>query len=256
MSPNGHNRVAIVTGGTSGIGLDIVSELHAAGYRVAFVGSSQTKLDEALAELPKDSDRLWGLTVDMRENDEIAEFITKVKAKWGPVSTLVYSAGVSPKRDGVRIPIHETSMEQWDEVMQINLTGALTCCQHVLPEMMTQQFGRIVFIGSVAGRTLSRFAGSAYVASKAGLSGLGRAIAGEYGQYGITCNMVSPGNVATKMTGGPNSKQNIESAARIPVGRIGVPEDFGALTVYLCSDQSGFINGATIDVTGGEYMFP
>lgn len=256
MSANEFQQTAIVIGGSSGIGLDIVQKLQESGFRVAYCGSSQDRVEASLEMLTEGRERgqIFAAAVDVRDHGSLRTFMDDVQNKWGTVSALVYSAGYSPKRDGLRIPVHETALDEWHDVFAVNLTGALIACSHLLPGMIERNHGRIIFIGSVAARTLPRFPGAPYVASKAGLAGLCRSIATEYGRFGITCNNVSPGNVATNMTGGGLSNQNIESAKRIPVGRIGLPEDFGALTAFLCTQTAGFINGATIDVTGGEYV--
>lgn len=256
MSAEEVQNTAIVIGGSSGIGFDVVRKLSEAGFLVSYCGSNRDRVEASVQALTggETQDSIIAAPVDVRDHDTLRTFISDVHSKWGRVSALVYSAGYSPKRDGVRIPVHETALHEWHDVFEVNLTGALIACNLLLPGMMEQHYGRIVFVGSVAARTLPRFPGAPYVASKAGLAGLCRSIATEYGRFGITCNNVSPGNVATNMTGGNQSTQNIESARRIPVGRVGMPEDFGELTAFLCTQKAAFINGATIDVTGGEYM--
>lgn len=250
------NKVAIVAGGSSGIGLEIVRHLYADGYSVAFYGTSKISLAEVIKgqEASKLAARLKHAIIDVRQPQEIADFTADVRAQWGTISTLVYAAGISPKRDGVRVPIHEIDLGEWQDVLSINLTGALLACQALLPEMMENKFGRIVTIGSMAARTLPRYAGGSYVASKGGLGALTRAIATEYGPYGITCNNVAPGNIATKMMGDVGSPKIIDAMTRIPVGRIGMPEDIASMVAYLCRPEAGYINGATLDVTGGEFM--
>ena len=252
------DRTAVVTGGSSGIGRAVVHSFLEKGYRVAFLGFTKSRVDQVIADTPLENarSRLYGAAVDLRNPGEIEGFFGRVQGKFGNVDVLVNSAGVSPKVNGVRIPTHDLTREQFDDVCRVNLTAPFLCTQQVLPSMMKNRFGRIVMIGSVAARGLPRFAGSAYVAAKAGLAGLTRALVSEYSEFGITFNTVSPGNVASRMTGARDSEQNSKAVARIPLGRIGEPADFGELCVFLASDDAAFITGATIDVTGGEYLFP
>ena len=248
--------VAVVTGGSAGIGLAIVERLIEAGYRVAYCGSGADRIEEAERQLAArfpDSHRLAAV-VDLRAADRVSRFMDDVAAELGPVSVLVNNAGISPKVDGKRVPFHEMTLAHWHDVLSVNLTGAVLCTQKVLPAMMDRRFGRIVMIGSIAARALPRFAGSAYVASKAALAGLTRSLAAEYGAFGITANTVAPGNVASAMTGDPDSPQNREAALQIPLGRIGEPDDIAGVVAFLCTREAGFINGATIDVTGGEFV--
>jgi 3-oxoacyl-[acyl-carrier protein] reductase len=253
---NDLKRTAVITGGSSGIGKAIVRRLARDGYRVAFVGVTPGKvsatLDEFVQEMP--DARLLGRACDVKDGDVMAAFFDEVEQHFGPVGVLVNNAAVSPKENGVKIPTHRLPLAQFEEVIATNLTSPLRCVQRVLPGMMEARFGRIVMIGSQAARTVPVLAGSAYVASKAGLAGLARALVGEYAAYGITANVVSPGNVATGMTGGDGSTSMMAAAARIPAGRVGKPEDFPGLIAFLASEEASFVNGATIDVTGGEYV--
>ena len=248
--------VAVVTGGAAGIGLAIVERLLQAGYRVAYCGRDPGRLraaERSLATRYPDA-RCLARAVDLRVTTQIAQFFGDVAAGLGAVSVLVNNAGISPKVDGKRVPFHQVTQDEWQDVLAVNLTGAVLCTQAVLPGMLDRGFGRVIMIGSSAARGLPRFAGSAYVASKAALSGLTRSLAAEYGALGITANTVAPGNVASGMTGDAASAQNREAATRIPLGRVGEPGDIAGVVVFLCSREAGFINGATIDATGGEYM--
>ncbi len=248
--------VAVVTGGSAGIGLAIVERLLQTGYRVAYCSRNPDRLTAAerfLATRHPDAQCL-ARAVDLRVSAQIPQYFDDVAAALGSVSVLINNAGISPKVDGRRVPFHQVTQDEWQDVLAVNLTGAMLCTQAVLPGMLERRFGRVIMIGSSAARTLPRFAGSAYVASKAALSGLTRSLAGEYGAYGITANTVAPGNVASGMTGDPGSTQNREAASRIPLGRVGEPPDIAGIVAFLCSREAAFINGATIDATGGEYV--
>lgn len=257
MTDNRKN--VLVTGGTSGIGLATVLRLLKEGLNVGLLGSSEKKVEAArqiVLEAGYPSENFIIQAVDLRDKQKLESFLREYRRKFGVVGSLVHSAGISPKQNGKRIPLHLITPALWHEVMNVNLTSAFLCAQSVLPEMMEANYGRIVMIGSIAARARPGFAGSAYVASKAGLSGLARSIAAEYASFGITANTVAPGNIATEMTGGKDSLQNIAASMNIPAGRIGVPDDLSGLIAFLCTEEASFINGATIDVTGAEYISP
>lgn len=165
------------------------------------------------------------------------------------------NAGVSPKRpDGRSSGILEVSEEEWAQVLGINLTCVMRLCQLFLPAMRDQGYGRIVNVASLAGRARSIVAGPSYMASKAGVIGLTRAIASEMGPYGITANCVAPGRILTEMAQQAGPEVNQRYAEQIPVRRLGTPEEVGASIAFLCGPDAGFVNGAIIDINGGFYM--
>jgi len=249
-------KTVVVTGGSSGIGKEIVHRFASENYRVAFVGFTPERVSETVTDVKakfQNADVI-GRAFDLKDALAIQNFFDEVNRKFGDVGILVNNAGVSPKENGEKVPTHRLTRSQFDDVIAINLTAPLLCVQHVLPAMMAAEFGRIIMIGSLAARSLPRLAGSAYTVSKAGLGGLARALVGEYGRYGITTNVISPGNIATGMTGGADSPQMQAAVERIPTGRIGAPDDFPGIVSFLCSEEAAFINGACIDVTGGEYV--
>lgn len=252
----GEDKTAVVTGGSSGIGRAIVSRLVAEGYKVGFFGTSGGKVEALLRTLREEGagDRALGDVVDIRSPEQVEDFLSQVQRNLGEISILVNNAGISPKADGKRIAVHGTTLDGWNDVLAVNLTGAFLCTRLVLPGMVERRFGRLVMIGSMASRGLPRFAGAAYVASKSGLAGFVRALAAEYASFGITANTVAPGNIATEMTGGPSSPQNRAAVSTIPAGRIGEAGDLAGIVTFLCSQEAGFINGATVDVTGAEYV--
>ena len=256
---DGRSRTALVSGGATGIGYSIVSRLLYDGYNVAFFSSNEGRVRDAKHRLLSagfSEERILAKCADLKNSSDVGTFFEAVAHRFGWVDTYVNNAGISPKDNGKRIPLHLTTDELWSEVQHVNLTSAFLGAKHVLPRMIENQFGRIIFVGSIAARVRPKFAGGAYVASKAGLHGLTRAIATEYAEYGITANTVAPGNIATDMTGGPASPQNLLAVKTIPAGRIGVPDDLAGIVAFLSSEEAGFINGTTIDVTGAEYILP
>jgi 3-oxoacyl-[acyl-carrier protein] reductase len=251
--------VAVLSGGSSGIGLAAVRALLGEGYRVAFFSQQADRVAEAERLLARDApaERLHGGEVDLRDADAVRAFFAAVTQRWQAPAALVCNAGFSPKRpEGGRTPLAEIALAEWHDVLAVNLTGALLCCQSVLPAMVAQGFGRIVLIGSVAGRGMPRIAGASYVASKSALAGLARSIVSEYSRHGITANTVCPGRVLTEMAGAADSPANRDALARIPAGRLGEPGDVARVVAFLLRPDSGFVNGAVIDVNGGELTPP
>jgi len=246
---------AIVSGGSTGIGLATVRALRAAGMKVGFFSSSTAKVEAALAALAAEQGpAVHAAVVDVSDGAAVEAFHVEVEAKLGAVDAVVCNAGMSPKREGKRIPLHETTSAEWRDTLAVNLDGAFNCARACLPSMMARRHGRIVLVGSIAARTTPKLAGAPYVASKSALSGLMRSIIGEYSAHGITCNIVAPGNIVTDMVAGLNADRLAEIAARVPVGRLGQPEDVALIIEMLCRPSAGFINGAVIDVNGGEFV--
>lgn len=254
-APDNRQRVAVVTGGSSGIGLATVRSLLAEEYRVAFFASHEQHVVQAMAHLQKefDEDRILGCCIDIRIPAVIDGFFELVAAQWDSPDTLVCNAGISPKGLDGATPFDALTLDEWNDVLKVNLTGVMLCCQSVLPAMKRRKFGRIMLVGSVAGRTTPRIAGPAYVASKAALAGLSRSILSACNGTGVTVNVVAPGRILTEMAGSPDSDDNRKALHRIPVGRLGTAQDVAHVMRFLSSAQAGFINGAIIDVNGGEF---
>ena len=250
--------VAVVSGGSSGIGLAVVGRLLSEGWRVAFFSQQSTRVEDAQSELASrhGADRVMSRTVDLREPPAVIALVREIEQGWGRIDALICNAGFSPKGPSGRTPLAEIPLAEWNDVLAVNLTGAMVCCQAVLPGMASRRHGRIVFIGSLAGRTTPRIAGASYAASKSGLSGLMRVIVSEHSAAGVTANTICPGRILTEMAGDPASPANQAALARIPCGRFGRPEDVARLVSFLIADDADFINGATIDLNGGEFVAP
>jgi acetoacetyl-CoA reductase len=237
-------RIALVTGGTRGIGMAVSAALCAAGYRVAATYRSDGQAAHAIAE------RL-GLAVfqwDVSDEAACASGVAAVQAQLGPVDVLVNNAGITS--DAM---FHKMSLAQWNAVMQTNLGSMFNMTRQVIEGMRERRFGRIVNISSVNGRK-GQAGQTNYAAAKAGVLGFTKALALENAARNITVNAIAPGYCETAMVAGvrPDVLQAI--VAGIPVGRLGSPEDVARMVAFLADDGAGFITGATFDVNGGQYL--
>ncbi|MCY4630078.1 MAG: SDR family NAD(P)-dependent oxidoreductase [bacterium] len=228
-------RVAVVTGAGRGIGRAVADALVARGARTAY-------LDLAEPEPPLDAgERGHFVHCDVTDEISVDAAFTTVEETWGTVSILVNNAGIFWIR-----PLAETSLEAWNQMMAVNTTGAFLCARRVLPAMRAQRYGRLVALGSSAGKTGGAKETAAYGASKAAIMALAKSIATEYAADGITSNALAPALINTDMVAGI-----ADLAGRIPVGRLGEPADIAAAVVFLASEEAGFITGEVMDINGG-----
>ncbi len=242
------NRTAFITGASRGIGRACAIALSEAGARVAVAARNLGQLEELAGQLRTLGREAFPLAVDMSSADSIKEAIVKTAKDFGAISILVNNAGIT--KDGLAMRMKK---EDWDSVIATNLTGAFLAIQQVLPAMMRERWGRIINISSVVGE--SGNPGQAnYVASKAGLIGLTKAIAQEMGSRNITVNAVAPGYVETDMTQGLAQELKDKMLEHIPLKRIGRPEDVAAAVRFLASEDAAYITGHVLDVNGGLYM--
>ena len=237
------SKVAIVTGGTRGIGLAISQGLIADGYKVAAAYRS----NEDAAQKFRD---LGGYAVQLDVSDFAAcqEAVVKIEEELGEVSILVNNAGIT--RDGV---LHKMPEENWHSVIETNLTSCFNMCRAVLAGMRERGFGRIINISSINGEK-GQFGQTNYAAAKAGILGFSKALALETATKGITVNSICPGYIETDMTADIKPEILESIIKQIPAGRMGRPEEIAALVVFLASEKSAFITGATLDANGGQYM--
>jgi acetoacetyl-CoA reductase len=237
-------RVALVTGGSRGIGAEISKALKAKGFKVAATYGGN---DEAAAAFT-DSTGIPTYKWSVADYDACVEGIARVEADLGPVEVLVNNAGIT--RDA---PFHKMTREQWNEVIDTNLTGIFNMTHPVWPGMRERKFGRIINISSINGQK-GQFGQANYAASKAGDLGLTKTLAQEGARAGITVNAICPGYIATDMVMAVPEKVRDSIIAQIPVGRLGEPEEIARCVVFLASDDAGFITGSTISANGGQYF--
>jgi 3-oxoacyl-[acyl-carrier protein] reductase len=247
------SKVALVTGGARGIGRAIAQALLRQGHRVV-VADRQPAVWVAEAAAA-DAQRLHATVLDVTDRAAIRALRDDTMRRWSAISILVNNAAISPKQaNGYSAGILDIDASEWNSVLQVNLTAALVLCQEFLPGMQELGWGRVVNMASLAGRTKSISAGASYMASKAGLIGLTRAIASEMGPFGITANCVAPGRIVTEMSMTAGAEANAKIAQQLPVRRLGQPEEVAQAVVYLSGPLAGFVNGAVIDINGGIYM--
>jgi 3-oxoacyl-[acyl-carrier protein] reductase len=242
------NRIAFITGASRGIGRACALTLSRAGARVVLAARDMAKLEEVAAAIRQEGREALAIGIDLTSRDSIREAFARASRELGPAEILVNNAGIT--RDGLAVRM---KLDDWNAVLETNLTGTFLCIQQVLGSMMRDRWGRIINISSVVGE--SGNAGQAnYSASKAGILGLTRSLAQEMGSRGITVNAVAPGFVETDMTGVLSAEVREKLLASIPLKRMGTPEEIAAAVAFLASDAAGYITGHVLDVNGGMYM--
>ncbi len=238
-------RVALVTGGSRGIGAAIAKALKEAGHTVAATYGGN---DEAAAAFTAETG-IKTYKWSVGDYEACKAGIAEVEADVGPVDILVNNAGIT--RDA---PFHRMTPEQWHQVIDTNLTGVFNMTHNVWPGMRERKFGRIVTISSINGQK-GQFAQANYAASKAGDIGFTKALAQEGARAGITVNVVAPGYINTEMMSTiPDKVMNEVILPQIPVGRLGEPEEIARCVAFLASDEAGFITGSTWSANGGQYL--
>lgn len=237
-------RVAIVTGGTRGIGRDISAALKAAGYTVAATYAG----NEEAANLCSQELGITCHKFDVCSFDACHDAVKKITDEVGAPDIVVNNAGIT--KDGF---LHKMTADQWHAVIETNLTSCFNMCSAVMPGMRDRGFGRIINISSINGQK-GQLGQTNYSAAKAGMIGFTKALAYEGARKGITVNAICPGYIATDMTAKMDEKVLESIVAQIPVGRMGKPSEIADTVVFLARDDAAFITGATFSVNGGQYM--
>jgi acetoacetyl-CoA reductase len=238
-------RVALVTGGTRGIGEAICTTLKSKGYTVvANYGGNDVKAQEFTARTGIPS-----VKFDVSDFEAVQKGMAEVEAEYGPVDVLVNNAGIT--RDGT---MHRMRFDQWNAVIQTNLASCFNTCRAVIDGMRERGFGRIINVGSVNGQA-GQYGQVNYAAAKSGIHGFTKALALEGAGKGITVNAIAPGYVDTDMVRAVPAEVLAKIIKTIPVGRLGKPEDIANSVAFLVDDESGFITGSTLSINGGQHMY-
>ena len=250
------DKVSIVTGAAQGLGLAIAAALFKEGARVALVDIAEKAVKEAARQLDPENNRTTVAVVDVTNKDQIFDFVNRLKSEWGHIDILINNAGGAlhtPYR------LEEIKEKDWDLVMNVNLKGAFFFCQAVIPEMVMRAGGAIVNISALAAHWRASLAGVQYVAAKAGLEGLTRQLAHDWGKEGIRINAVAPtvtlsGDRVRGLWEQKSREEQEKVLAAIPLGRLSTPREIAAVVVFLASDDASYITGITVDVSGGRYL--
>jgi 3-oxoacyl-[acyl-carrier protein] reductase len=239
------NKNVIVTGASGGIGNSIVEQLYNKGANILATGTKTEKLEE----LKKKFDNIKILKFDISQHQKIEEFINEASNKLGgSLDCLVNNAGITKDNLTIRM-----SLEEWTKVIDINLTSTFLMSKYAIKKMLKNKAGKIINITSVVGHT-GNVGQANYTASKAGIVAMSKSLAIEYAKKNINVNCISPGFISTAMTDQIDEKFKEIIITKIPSNRLGKPEDIANAVIFLCSDQSDYINGETLHVNGGMYL--
>jgi 2-hydroxycyclohexanecarboxyl-CoA dehydrogenase len=246
------SRVAVVTGGASGIGLGVARGLLNDGHRIALVDRDGSAAEAAASELRGQGAVALAVEVDVADRAAVQAGFTRIRAELGPVEILVTSAGIESFT-----PVLDISADGWDRIIAVNLTGTFTCVQAALPDMLSAGWGRIVTISSSSAQSGAPNMAH-YAASKGGVIGLTKALAVELARSGITVNTIPPSLVDTPMARKAEAAGDFPGVdivgPMVPLGRAGTPADIAAACSFLCSDGGSYITGQVIGVNGGMYI--
>jgi NAD(P)-dependent dehydrogenase (short-subunit alcohol dehydrogenase family) len=246
------SRVAVVTGGASGIGLGVAHGFVADGHRVALVDSNDEAAEAAAEELRRGGATAIAVAADVADRAAVATGFDRIRAELGPVEILVTSAGIESFT-----PVLDITAEGWDRIIGINLTGTFTCVQAALPDMLAAGWGRIVTISSQSAQSGAPNMAH-YAASKGGVIGLTKALAVELARHGITVNTIPPSLVDTPMARKAEAAGDFPGVdivgPMVPLGRAGTPADIAAACSFLCAESGSYITGQLIGVNGGMYI--
>jgi acetoacetyl-CoA reductase len=238
-------RVAVVTGGTRGIGRAVSEGLKNAGYAVA---ANYAGNDDAAKQFTKEAG-IPTFKFNVADFNSCQQAVKRITEEVGPVDILINNAGIT--RDSV---IHKMTFEQWNEVVQTNLTSCFNMCRAVIEGMRERKFGRIVNIGSINGQA-GQYGQVNYASAKSGIHGFTKALAQEGARSGITVNAIAPGYIDTDMVRAVPANVLEKIVARIPVGRLGKAEEIARGVLFLVADDAGFITGSTLSINGGQHMY-
>lgn len=246
-------RRVLVTGAASGIGLAIARAFLSGGDAV-MLADRDPRVNDIVAALRSQGRLASARQVDLSDPAQAVALARAAETELGACDVLINNAGISPKRNGLPPSPFDIGVEDWELTLRTNLTTPFVLCRELLPGMVARRFGRVVNIASRAGRTFVGPAGTHYAASKAGLIGMTRHLAGLYAGDGITVNAVAPGRVETPLSSTSSPAVLAAAVATIPARRLGTPDEIAAAALYLASDGAAYVNGVCLDVNGGVFM--
>jgi len=245
-------QVAVITGANRGLGRAMAEVFAQTGARLTLMARTADRLEAVAAELRQthpagqgEDPTILAIPTDVSEPEQVEAAMQQTMATWGRIDILINNAGVA--RPGT---IDDIDLANWQQILNINLTGAYLCSKAVLPAMKQQRHGRIINISSISGQTGGVSGGAHYAASKGGMLGMTKTLARDLGQYNITVNAITPGQIETDPAKIPPDKRQ-QLVSQIPLGQLGEPNDIAYATLFLASPMAKYITGATIDVNGG-----
>jgi NAD(P)-dependent dehydrogenase (short-subunit alcohol dehydrogenase family) len=249
-------KIAAVTGGAQGLGRAIAERLGQSGIAVVLGDINLDMAKKTAEEMKGAGVDATALQLNVVDEKSVAAFYAEIDKRFGRLHILVNNAGVLGLDQGKRPLVEDMSLELWRQTIDVNLTGVFLASRGAIPLMKRGKWGRIVSISSRAARMKTGMGNSNYAASKAGVIGFSRVMAGELGRDGITVNCIAPSRIPTAMTlASPTSKEAFErNIAETAVGRLATPQDVASTINYLCTDDANFLTGLVIDVTGGSFM--
>lgn len=243
------DRTAFVTGAAQGLGHAIARQLHALGVRLALADINEEAVVAVAKTLDPSARTAIGVPLDVRSRDQFERGLDDAEKAFGGIDIVVNNAGRT-----VQCSIWDVDPADWDDVLAVNLRGVMFGCQLAGPRLRNRGWGRIVNMTSIAGQQGGTVAGVHYAASKAGIVVLTKIVARELAGTGVTCNAVAPAAIRGPAMDSMPAAETQNLANRIPVGRVGEPDEVAALVAFLCSDHAGYITGATYDINGGLSM--
>lgn len=247
---NLEKRVAVITGGSKGIGFAIAKYFLQKKICVAVISSQKESVNSAIKELSTTSNqRCFGYVCDVKDEKKLKNTFEQIFLDFGGIDILVNSAGIIDTAS-----VDEMSLEHWDEVLSTNLTGTFFATKHVITYLEKSQHPRVINISSNAGRMGGFENGLAYTASKGGVISLTYGFARRLASKGITVNCIAPGTIKTEMSGSYDESAIARLTSRFPIGRLGNPEEVAVAAYYFASEEAGFTTGAVLDVNGGMFM--
>ena len=240
------NKIVLLTGASGGIGKSIARKMKKSGAKIILSGTKKTVLDDLSSELGNDTK---SIVTDLNSKEDIITLAEEAESYFGRVDILVNNAGITA--DSLFLRMKD---EDWNNVINVNLTAGMRLTRQVVKGMLKRRFGRIIFISSIVGYTGNPGQAN-YSASKSALTGLTKSIALEVAARGITCNLIAPGFISTPMTDKLTEDQKNKIIVNIPVNRLGQTDDISNGCVYLASDEASFVTGTTLHINGGMGMF-